>query len=81
MIVLWYLLIGIVVGILARLIHPGRENMGWIMTILIGALAAFIAGGIGTWTGWYAFWWIGFVVSIVVAVILVAIYARIKGKK
>jgi membrane protein implicated in regulation of membrane protease activity len=46
-----------------------------------GALAAFIAGGIGTWTGWYAFWWIGFVVSIVVAVILVAIYARIKGKK
>jgi uncharacterized membrane protein YeaQ/YmgE (transglycosylase-associated protein family) len=81
MIVLWYLLIGIVVGVLARLIHPGRENMGWLMTILIGALSAFIAGGIGTWTGWYTFWWIGFVVSIVVAVILVTIYARIKGKK
>jgi uncharacterized membrane protein YeaQ/YmgE (transglycosylase-associated protein family) len=81
MIVLWYLLIGIVVGILARLIHPGRENMGWLMTILIGALSAFIGGGIGTWTGWYTFWWIGFVVSIVVAVIIVTIYARIKGKK
>ena len=82
MIVLWYLLIGIVIGILARLIHPGRENMGWLMTILIGALSAFIAGGIGTWTGWYPFpSWIGFVVAIVVAVILIAIYARIKGKK
>jgi uncharacterized membrane protein YeaQ/YmgE (transglycosylase-associated protein family) len=80
--VLWYLLIGIVVGVLARLIHPGKENMGWIMTIVLGALGAFIAGSIGQWLHWYTFpSWIGFVVAIVVAVILVAIYARIKGKK
>ena len=79
--VLWYLLIGAVIGILARLIHPGRENMGWIMTILIGALSAFIGGGIGKWTGLYDSFWIGLVVAIVVAVILVAVYARIKGKK
>jgi uncharacterized membrane protein YeaQ/YmgE (transglycosylase-associated protein family) len=82
MTVLWYLLIGIVVGVLARLIHPGKENMGWIMTIILGALGAFIAGSIGQWLHWYTFpSWIGFVVAIVVAVILVAIYARIKGKK
>lgn len=80
--VLWYLLIGIAVGVIARLILPGKENMGWIMTVLLGALGAFIAGSIGQWLHWYTFpSWIGFVVAIVVAVILVAIYARIKGKK
>jgi uncharacterized membrane protein YeaQ/YmgE (transglycosylase-associated protein family) len=82
MTVLWYLLIGIVVGILARLILPGKENMGWFMTVVLGALGAFLAGSIGQWLHWYTFpSWIGFVVAIVVAVILVAIYARIKGKK
>jgi uncharacterized membrane protein YeaQ/YmgE (transglycosylase-associated protein family) len=80
--ILWYLLIGIVVGIIARIILPGKENMGWLMTVLLGALGAFLAGSIGTWTGWYPFpSWIGFVVAIVVAVILIAIYARMKRKK
>jgi uncharacterized membrane protein YeaQ/YmgE (transglycosylase-associated protein family) len=55
--------------------------MGWLMTILIGALSAFIGGGIGKWTGLYDSFWIGLIVEIVVAVILIAIYARIKGKK
>jgi uncharacterized membrane protein YeaQ/YmgE (transglycosylase-associated protein family) len=80
--VLWYLLIGIVVGILARIIIPGKENMGWFMTVLLGALGAFLAGSIGTWTGWYPFpsvW--GFIAAVIVAIILIAIYARIKGKK
>jgi len=80
--VLWYLLLGVVIGIIARLIHPGKENMGWIMTILIGALGAFLAGSIGQWVGWYNFpSWIGFLVAIVIAIILVTIYAAIKGKK
>lgn len=80
--ILWYLLIGIVVGIIARIILPGKENMGWLMTVLLGALGAFLAGSIGTWTGSYPFpSWIGFVVAIVVAIILIAIYARIKRKK
>jgi uncharacterized membrane protein YeaQ/YmgE (transglycosylase-associated protein family) len=74
--------VGIVIGIIARLIHPGKENMGWIMTVLLGALGAFLAGGIGDWTGWYKFpSWIGFVVAVVVAVLLITIYAAIKGKK
>jgi uncharacterized membrane protein YeaQ/YmgE (transglycosylase-associated protein family) len=80
--ILWYLLIGVVVGIIARLILPGKENMGWIMTVILGALGAFLAGAIGQWLGWYGFpslW--GFVASIVVAVILIAIYNRLKGKR
>jgi uncharacterized membrane protein YeaQ/YmgE (transglycosylase-associated protein family) len=80
--VLWYLLIGLVVGVIARLILPDKENMGWIMTIILGALGAFLAGSLGNWLHWYDFpSWIGFVVAIVVAIILIAIYARIKRKK
>ena len=82
MTVLWYLLVGVVVGIIARLILPGKENMGWVMTVVLGALGAFIAGSIGQWLGWYGFpsiW--GFVAAIVVAVILIYIYNRLKGKR
>ena len=82
MTVLWYLLVGLVVGVVARLILPGKENMGCLMTIIIGGLGAFLAGSIGQWLGWYTFpSWIGFAAALVVAIILIAIYARMKGKK
>jgi uncharacterized membrane protein YeaQ/YmgE (transglycosylase-associated protein family) len=77
-----YILIGAAVGIIARLIHPGKENMGWIMTVILGILGAVVAALIGQTTGWYGVpSWLGFGVSIVIAVILVTIYAAVKGKK
>ncbi|MDD5604429.1 MAG: GlsB/YeaQ/YmgE family stress response membrane protein [Dehalococcoidales bacterium] len=79
--ILWYLLVGLVIGVLARLILPGKENMGWIMTILLGALGAFLAGSLGHWVGWYDFpSWIGFVAALVVAIILIAVYDWIKSR-
>ena len=79
--ILWYLLVGLVIGVLARLILPGKENMGWIMTILLGALGAFLAGSLGQWVGWYGFpSWIGFVAALVVAIILIALYDWIKSR-
>lgn len=81
MTVLWYILLGIVIGVIARLVLPGKENMGVIMTIVLGAAGAFIAGSIGQWVGWYTFpSWIGFVLAIVVAIILIAIYTGLKRK-
>jgi uncharacterized membrane protein YeaQ/YmgE (transglycosylase-associated protein family) len=80
--VLWYILIGGVVGAIARLILPGKENMGIIMTIVLGAVGSFLAGLIGQWLGWYTFpSWIGIVAAIVVSVILIAIYVKIKGRR
>jgi len=79
--ILWYLLVGLVIGVLARLIIPGKENMGWIMTVLLGALGAFLAGSLGHWVGWYDFpSWIGFVAALVVAIILIALYDWIKSR-
>lgn len=58
----------------ARLILPGKENMGWIMTILLGAPGAFLAGSLGHWVGWYDFpSWIGFVAALAVVIILIAL--------
>jgi uncharacterized membrane protein YeaQ/YmgE (transglycosylase-associated protein family) len=77
-----HVLLGAVVGIVARLIHPGRENMGWIMTLLIGIGGSVVAALIGQASGWYGVpSWIGFGVAIVLALVLVAVYARMKGKR
>ncbi|MGY0505317.1 GlsB/YeaQ/YmgE family stress response membrane protein [Luteimonas sp. e5] len=45
--------IGLLVGLLARLIKPGRERMGCLMTIVIGIGGALLAGAVGQHFGWY----------------------------
>lgn len=53
---LWYLFLGIVIGIIVSLIHPGGENMGWLMTITIGVIGTVVAALIGPFTGRFDFW-------------------------
>ena len=78
------LVVGLIVGALARLIMPGKQNIGVIMTIILGALGSFI----GAWLtyslgysnsngGWQI---IPFLVGIIVAIILIAIYVGITGR-
>lgn len=69
----WLIIVGAIVGALGRLFHPGRDPMGWIVTILIGIASLLIAGAIFS-SGFWAF-----VVGIIVAVILVAIVGRFMG--
>src|SRR5215217_1832817 len=79
------LIVGLIVGALARLIMPGKQNIGVIMTIILGALGSFI----GSWLtyqlgyqnsngGWQV---IPFLVGIIVAIILIAIYVGITGRR
>ena len=79
------LVVGLIVGALARLIMPGKQNIGVIMTIVLGALGSFI----GTWLtyslgyqnsngGWQV---IPFLVGIIVAFVLIAIYVGITGRR
>ena len=72
---LWMLIIGLVIGALAKLIMPGRDPGGVIITMLIGIAGSIIAGFLGRAAGWYrpgesA----GFLASVLGAVILLAIY-------
>ena len=79
--VIWTIVLGFVIGVIAKLIHPGRENMGFITTILLGIAGSFLAGVIGQFMGWYkAGQGAGFIASVIVAIILLVIYGKIKGK-
>ena len=51
--ILWTLLIGLVIGVLARWIKPARDSIGWIMTALIGVGGALLAKYVGQQMGWY----------------------------
>jgi uncharacterized membrane protein YeaQ/YmgE (transglycosylase-associated protein family) len=79
--VIWTIVLGFVIGVIAKLIHPGRENMGLITTILLGIAGSFLAGVIGQFIGWYkAGQGAGFIASVIVAIILLVIYGKMKGK-
>ena len=79
--IIWTIVLGLVIGVIAKLIHPGRENMGIIMTIVLGIAGSFLAGIIGQAIGWYrAGEGAGFIASVIVAIILLVIYGKIKGK-
>ena len=79
--VIWTIVLGFVIGVIAKLIHPGRENMGLITTILLGIAGSFLAGVIGQFIGWYkAGQGAGFIASVIVAIILLVVYGKIMGK-
>ncbi len=46
--ILYWIVVGLVVGAIARLIVPGRQPMGWIATILLGVAGSFVGGSLGT---------------------------------
>jgi uncharacterized membrane protein YeaQ/YmgE (transglycosylase-associated protein family) len=71
----WLILVGALVGALGRLLHPGKDPMGWIVTILIGIASLVIAGLI------FSSGWLQFLVGIIVAIVLVALVGRFFGER
>jgi uncharacterized membrane protein YeaQ/YmgE (transglycosylase-associated protein family) len=52
--ILWTILIGFIAGVIAKLIHPGRnEPSGFILTTILGIAGAFVATYLGQAIGWY----------------------------
>ena len=69
------LVVGLIVGGLAKAVMPGRDPGGIIVTMLIGVAGAFVAGFIGHSLGWYAIGeGPGIIASILGAVVLLALY-------
>ena len=76
--IIWTIVLGFVIGVLAKFLHPGKENMGFIATVLLGIGGSFLAGVIGQYFGWYlAGEGAGFIASVVVAVLLLVIYGKL----
>ena len=79
--IVWTIVLGFVVGVIAKLLHPGKDNMGVIATVLLGIGGSFMAGMLGQAFGWYqAGEGAGFIASVVLAIVLLAIYGRISNK-
>lgn len=75
------IVVGFIVGLIARAIKPGDDRMGLIMTTLLGIAGAFIARYAGQAMGWYtADQPAGWIASIIGAVVLLFIYGLIRGR-
>ena len=80
--ILGWILFGLVVGALAKLVMPGRDPGGIIVTMLLGIAGAVLGGFVGRALGWYdAGEPAGFVMSFVGAVVLLAIYRAMTGRR
>ncbi|HEX8713757.1 MAG TPA: GlsB/YeaQ/YmgE family stress response membrane protein [Terracidiphilus sp.] len=78
---LWAILIGLVVGALAKLIMPGKDPGGFIVTILLGIAGSLLATWVGQLVGWYsAGQSAGFIMSLIGAIVLLAIYRLFKRR-
>ena len=54
--IIWTIVLGFVIGVLAKFLHPGKENMGFIMTIVLGIVGSLLAGVIGQVLGLVQGW-------------------------
>lgn len=80
--ILWILLLGLVIGAIAKLLMPGRDPGGCIITMLLGIAGAYVASYAGQKLGWYepgapA----GFIGSVVGAMVLLLLYRLIAPRR
>lgn len=76
----WMVLVGFVVGLVARWILPGTQSLGFILTSLLGIAGSFLAGLAGQQLGWYATGQpAGFIVSVIGAALLLFVVGKLKG--
>ena len=73
-----YIIGGLVIGVLARLVKPGADPMGWIMTIVLGIVGAVVGGYVSGMLGVTGI--LVWVVAIVAAIVLLFIYEAARKK-
>ena len=80
--ILWMLLLGLIAGAIAKLLMPGKDPGGWIVTIILGIAGSFVGGflanALGMGDGDST---VGLIGSIIGAIILLAIYRLIVGRR
>jgi uncharacterized membrane protein YeaQ/YmgE (transglycosylase-associated protein family) len=82
--ILWTIIIGFIVGVIAKFIMPGdkTEPKGFILTTILGIVGAFVATWLGQAVGWYGPGEsAGFIGAIIGAVILLFLYGLIMGRR
>ena len=80
--ILWAILIGFLVGLVAKVLMPGRDPGGFIITALLGIVGAVLATFLGQALGLYAAGQAaGFIASVIGAMILLFLYHAIRGRR
>jgi uncharacterized membrane protein YeaQ/YmgE (transglycosylase-associated protein family) len=78
---IWTIVIGFVVGLVARALKPGNDSLGIVMTSILGIVGAYAASFVGKTMGWYADGEAaGFIAAVVGAIVLLFIVGMIKKK-
>lgn len=79
--IIWDILIGFVAGVVAKLLMPGRDPGGFIITCLLGIAGAVVATYLGQALGWYREGQeAGFIGAVVGAIILLVIYRLVQRR-
>lgn len=80
MAILGTILVGLIVGALARFLLPGAQKMGWILTCLLGIGGSLLAGFIGQAAGWYTPGQpAGWIASTLGAIVLLVIVGKLRS--
>ena len=80
--ILSWILFGLVVGVIAKLLMPGRDPGGFIVTILLGIAGALLGGFIGRAMGFYGeSQGAGWIMSILGAIVLLVLYRMVAGRR
>jgi uncharacterized membrane protein YeaQ/YmgE (transglycosylase-associated protein family) len=79
--ILGTILIGLIVGVIAKLLMPGKDPGGWVIAIVLGLAGSFLAGFLGRAMGWYAEGEdAGFIFSVIGAMILLGLWRAFARK-
>jgi uncharacterized membrane protein YeaQ/YmgE (transglycosylase-associated protein family) len=77
--------VGALIGLVARLVMPGKQDIGMVMTIVLGALGGLIGSWVASRFGYHnangGIAWIPFFVGVGAAVVLIAIWEAVRGRR
>lgn len=80
--VLGWIVFGLLVGMVAKLVTPGRDPGGLIVTVLLGIVGALLGGFLGRTLGWYREGDpVGFIMAVVGSVVLLLLYRMLPGRR
>ncbi|MBE0548185.1 MAG: GlsB/YeaQ/YmgE family stress response membrane protein [Rubrivivax sp.] len=75
------ILVGLIVGAIARFVLPGEQKMGWILTIVLGIAGSLVAGFVGQALGWYTVGEpAGWIASVLGAVVLLIVVGKLNRR-
>ncbi|MCV7444629.1 transglycosylase [Mycobacterium paraense] len=79
------IIVGAIIGVVARLVMPGKQSVGMIMTVVLGAVGGLIGSAVAAQFGYHnangGIAWIPFFIGVAAAVVLIAIYEAVTGRR